>query len=161
MAEVCRYVLLQSFAEHRQALMRFLTRRLGNPSLAADLAQETWLRIAHKRGSAVRGSPRSHLFDIAASVAIDHQRQTESDDPSRVTPQPASGNVVFYRSEFARMARAIDGLPSRCREIFLLCRFEGVSHADIALRLGISRNAVVSHMVNALAAIEREMAAPR
>ena len=39
----------------------------------------------------------------------------------------------------------------------MLCRFEEFSHAEIARRLDISRNTVVSHMVSALAAIEREM----
>lgn len=44
-----------------------------------------------------------------------------------------------------------------CREVFALCRFEELSHAEIARRLGISRNTVVSHMVTALAALEWEM----
>jgi RNA polymerase sigma-70 factor (ECF subfamily) len=39
----------------------------------------------------------------------------------------------------------------------VLCRFEGLSHAEIAERLGISRSTVVSHVMNALAALEREM----
>jgi RNA polymerase sigma factor (sigma-70 family) len=51
----------------------------------------------------------------------------------------------------------IDGLSPRCREVFRLCRFESLSHAEIAERLGISRSTVVSHMVNALTAIERAM----
>jgi RNA polymerase sigma factor, sigma-70 family len=156
MAENYRYSLLQSFAEHRQALMRFLTRRLDNPALAEDLAHETWLRAATSPGGAVTGNPRSHLFRIAANLAIDHQRHAFVAD-SQSTPK----NVVLYRSEFARLVRAIDGLPSRCREIFLLCRFEDLSHADIAERLGIGRNTVVSHMVNAMVTIEREMDFPR
>ena len=64
---------------------------------------------------------------------------------------------MLYRSEYARVLRVIDGLPPRCREVFVLCRFEELSHAEIARRLDISRNTVVSHMMSALAAIEREM----
>jgi DNA-directed RNA polymerase specialized sigma24 family protein len=45
----------------------------------------------------------------------------------------------------------------RGREVFVLCRFEELSHAEIARRLGISRNTAVSHMVAALAALEWEM----
>jgi RNA polymerase sigma-70 factor (ECF subfamily) len=48
-------------------------------------------------------------------------------------------------------------LSPRCREVFMLGKFEGLSLAEIAARLNISRNTVVTHMVNALAAIEREM----
>lgn len=165
MAGTCRYALLQSFAEHRQALIRFLTCRLGNPALAADLAHETWLRIARKAGGTPAGDPRSHLFRIASNLAIDHQcrsgRALEAEAPDHATTgtlwQSVPANVVHHRSEFARLARVIDTLPPRCREVFLLCRFEGMSHAGIARRLGVSRNAVVSHMVNALMVIDREM----
>ncbi|WP_422034805.1 RNA polymerase sigma factor [Reyranella sp.] len=165
MAEVCRYVLLQSFAEHRQALMRFLTRRLGNPALAADLAHQTWLRVARRAGGPPGGDPRSHLFRIASDLAIDHQREGDRPMEGEAPDGAAVGalgpsvpaNVVYHRSEFARLARVIEAFPPRRREVFLLCRFEGMSPTDVARRLGVSRNAVVSHMVNALTAIEREM----
>ncbi len=55
------------------------------------------------------------------------------------------------------MLRVIDGLSPRCREVFVLCRFEEFSHAEIGRRLGTTRDTVVSHMVTALAAIERGM----
>lgn len=154
-----RYSLLQSLAEHRQALMRFLTRRLGSAALAEDFAHETWVRVAHRPGSNVIGSPRSYLFHIAASLAVDHQQRTAK-ETVRASASPLPENVVLYRSEFARLVRVIEDLPARCREIFLLCRFEGLSHADAADRLGVSRNVVVSHMVNAMVAIEREMDLP-
>ncbi len=168
MVENGRYSLLQSFAEHRQALTRFLTRRLDNPALAEDLAHETWLRAANRAGGAVIGNPRSYLFRIASNLVIDHQRHVSQRIELQATEeaayvadsQPSPENVVLYRSEFARLVRVIDGLSPRCREIFLLCRFEDLSHAEVAERLGISRNTVVSHMVNAMAAIEREMDLP-
>ena len=169
MAEICRYALLQSFATHRQALTRFLTRRLGNPALAADIAHETWLRVARNPGGAPAGNPRSHLFRIASNLAIDHQRQTHEvtewaapeDATSGAQYRNVPSNVVLHRSEFARMARVIDGLPPPCREVLRLCRFEGLSHADIAERLAISRSTVVSRMVDAMVAVEREMDAHR
>ena len=169
MSGICRYALLQSFAEHRQALMRFLTRRLGNPALAADLAHETWLRVARRAGGAPGGNPRSHLFRIASDLAIDHQRQggwpMEWEAPEDATAgshgQGLPANVVPHRSELARLVRVINTLPPRCREVFLLCRFEVLSHADAAERLGISRGAVVRHMVSAMMAVEGELNARR
>lgn len=161
-----RQSLLQSFTEHRDALLRFLMRRLDNAALAEDLTQETWVRVANVQGGAAIDNPRSYLFRIASNLALDHQRHagqrvelpaTEETTASVVDPQPSPENVVLYRSEYARMLRVIDGLSPRCREVFVLCRFEELSHAEIARRLGISRSTVVSHMVNALAAIERAM----
>lgn len=169
MVETDRYLLLKNFAEHRQALMRFLASRLGNPALAEDLAHETWLRAANSRSGAAIGNPRSYLFQIASNLAIDHQRhvgyglelQAEEEAAFVADSQPSPENVVFYRSEFARLVRVIDHLSPRCREVFLLCKFEGLAHAEIANRLHISRNTVVSHIVSALAAIEREMDSPQ
>lgn len=170
MAEDRRHSLLQSFAEHRDALMRFLVRRLDNPTLAEDLTQETWLRVANSPhlagGGAMIENPRSYLFRIASNLVLDHQRhvgqrvelQVNDDAAAAVAdPLPSPEKVALYRSEFARLLAVIDGLPPRCREVFMLARFEGLSHAEIADRLAISRNTVVSHMVSALAAIEREM----
>ena len=169
MADICRYALLHSFAEHRQALTRFLTCRLGNPALAADLTHETWLRAARRPAGAPLGNPRSHLFRIASNLAVDHQHRvdranegaTPEGGPSGVGSRRLPGNVLLHRSELARVARVIDGLPPRSREIFLLFRFDGLSHEDIAERLGTSRSTVVNHVVNAMAAIECEMDVPR
>lgn len=159
--------LLSSFAEHRSALLRFLRRRLGNAALAEDLTQETWLRTANARGAAAIDNPRGYLFSIASNLALDHQRhvghRVELQAVAEVVEavadhQPSPENVVLYRSEFARLLRVVDQLSPRCREVFVLGKFEGLSLAEISQRLGISRNTVVTHMVNALAAIEREMA---
>ena len=159
--------LLSSFAEHRSALLRFLRRRLGNAALAEDLTQETWLRAANAQGAAAIDNPRGYLFSIASNLALDHQRhvghRVELQAVAEVVEavadhQPSPENVVLYRSEFARLLRVVDRLSPRCREVFVLGKFEGLSLDEIGERLGISRNTVVTHMVNALAAIEREMA---
>ena len=162
--------LLSSFAEHRSALLRFLQRRLGNAALAEDLTQETWLRAAHAQGAAAIDNPRGYLFSIASNLALDHQRhvghRVELQAAAEVVEavadrRPSPENVVLYRSEFARLLRVVDQLSPRCREVFVLGKFEGLSLAEIGQRLDISRNTVVTHMVNALTAIEREMASDK
>jgi RNA polymerase sigma-70 factor (ECF subfamily) len=159
--------LLSSFAEHREALLRFLHRRLNNFALAEDLAQETWLRAASTQNAAAISNPRGFLFRIASNLAIDHQRHVGHRIELPAAPavaeavpdhQPSPENVILFRSEFARLLRIVEGLSPRCREVFILGKFEGLSLAEIGERLGISRNTVVTHMVNALAAVERAMA---
>jgi hypothetical protein len=59
MADDRRQSLLRSFAEHRDALLRFLARKLDDRSLAEDFTQETWLRAANSSGGAAIGNPRS------------------------------------------------------------------------------------------------------
>ncbi|GHT30060.1 DNA-directed RNA polymerase sigma-70 factor [Bacteroidia bacterium] len=48
------------------------------------------------------------------------------------------------------IAEAIDSLPTRCREIFLLSRIEGLHHKEIAARLNISTNTIEGQITIAL-----------
>ncbi|MCY1454885.1 putative RNA polymerase sigma factor FecI [compost metagenome] len=48
------------------------------------------------------------------------------------------------------MQRALAELSQPCRESFLLRKLDGLSHPQIAERLGISRSVVEKHIVNAM-----------
>lgn len=161
-----RDTLLSSFAQHRDALLRFLVRKLGNTALAEDITQETWLRAAGAQGTATLGNPRSYLFRIATNLVLDHQRhlahgielETQDDVVAAIAdPRPSPEECTVQRAELKRLMDVIDTLSPRCREAFMLCRFEGLTHAEVAERLGISKSTVVTHVVQALSAIERSM----
>jgi RNA polymerase sigma-70 factor (ECF subfamily) len=161
-----REKLLSAFSEQRDALLRFLSQRLGNSTLAEDLAQETWLRAARIDGAVAIDNPRSYLFRIASNLALDHQRHAAhrieiqaADAVVAAVPDahPSPEMAVLHRSEMIRLMRVVDNLSPRCREVFTLVKFEGLSHGEVAERLGIARTTVVTHMVTALAALEREM----
>ncbi|WP_347888353.1 sigma factor-like helix-turn-helix DNA-binding protein [Nitrosomonas europaea] len=49
----------------------------------------------------------------------------------------------------------IDALPLRCREAFILHRFDGLSHSEVAEHMGISRKAVEQHIQHAMQVIRR------
>lgn len=160
-----RDALLAAFAEHQDSLKRFLARRLGNVTLAEDLAQETWLRAARIDGADDVDNPRAYLFRIAANLALDHQRHVNRGIEIEAGPDlydiadrsPTPEAIALHRSEFARLLRVVEGLTPRCREVFILAKFEEMTYAEVAETLGISRNTVITHMVTALAALEREM----
>lgn len=158
--------LLAIFGEQREALLRFLLRRVGNASLAEDLTQETGLRALGAGAAASIENPRAYLFRIASNLALDHQRHrrqgVELEDAEalgRAVPDraPSPEAVALHRGELARLLAAVQELPPRCREVFVLAKFDGLSYAEIARRLGISRNTVITHMVAALKRLEREM----
>lgn len=160
-----REKLLYAFTEQRAALTRFLARRLGCAALAEDLAQETWLRLAGRETAGI-GNPRAYLFRIASNLAFDHQRhaglgvEVEADAATVdaiADPKPTPEAEALQRSELARLLREVDNLPPRCREVFMLAKFEELSYAEIASRLGIAKNTVMVHMVKALATLERCM----
>jgi len=143
------------------ALQRYLLRLLGNPADAADARQETYLRLVRALGRTEIEQPRVFLFFVARNVAINlgKRRQIEAelfrsaadlsfteiaDERVRIEQQ------VIARQQLRLVAAAIDELPPRCREAFLLSAFDGLANGEIAIRLGISRNMVEKHLMKAL-----------
>lgn len=154
-----REKLLGLFIEQRDALVRFLARRTGSATLAEDMAHDVWLRAATANGAAQIDHPRSYLFRIASNLAYDHRRRLEQGVEIESVPAtvatiadsaPSPEIIALHKSELARFIRATEKLPPRCREVFLLAKVHELTYAEIAARLGISKNTVMVHISNAL-----------
>jgi RNA polymerase sigma-70 factor (ECF subfamily) len=140
-------------------LRRYLARLLGNRSDAQDVAHDAYLRVHRTMADKPVGQPQGLLFTTARNLAINQLRRR---DNSPV--QAAEGNIielspaqtpgverlVMARQEWAATEAAIARLPLGCRAVFLLCRFEGLTHPETALRLGISRKTVEKQHARAL-----------
>lgn len=140
-------------------LKTFLTGKLSCPMLAEELVQEIWLRVQRLSPSLVVDHPRAYLFKMAANLAIDHLR-SEKARARHISPEPVQEDIpcrtplpdtiIEHQQRLAILCKAVDGLPPRCRQVFMLHKFEGFSHAEIADRLGISRNMVEKHIIRGL-----------
>ena len=119
------------FLAHGRELRVFLLRQLRDPQIAADLLQETFLRLAEQPALAGIDNPRSYLYRTARNLAIDHFRQEERRQ-TRAMPhesmidvpdgQPALDEAADSRERMSYLRAALDELPARTREIFLLNR---------------------------------------
>ncbi|HWB50394.1 MAG TPA: RNA polymerase sigma factor [Stellaceae bacterium] len=158
--------LIASFQENYEDLLRFLARRTGDADRAADIAQDTYLRLAAiGPGAAVIDNPRAYVYRVAGNLAIDTMRREgritarhtgyEPDD-TVFDPAPTPEQVVLHRSELDRLLRVIDRLPPRSREVFVLAKVYGLTHGEIAARLGIAKNTVMVHMTKALAFLDEQ-----
>lgn len=138
----------------------FLLRKFGCPVLAEDVVQETWLRIRGLQRRPATERARAYLFRMAVNLAIDHLRSEQvrarhldatsvfEDVPGDI---PSPDRIVDYQQRVAILRDAVEELPPRRREVFKLHKFDGLSHAQIASRLGISRNMVEKHIIRGLA----------
>lgn len=151
--------LLHAFRQCAGDLQRFLARRLGCAETAADLVQDTFVRVAELPSTRQPDNPRAFLFRIAANLAIDHQRRLryearyESPVESGIEPvdeRPSAEEEVFNKQQLLRLHQAIAELPPKCRDVFILHKFHHLSYADVAARLGITKSTVVKHMIKAL-----------
>ena len=122
MTDQRRPSLLQSFTEHRDALLRFLSRRLDNAALAEDLTQETWLRAASSQalapGAAAIANPRSYLFRIASNLALDHQRHVGHGIELQATEEAVVNAMVAAETMTGINNHTVPALPhDKLREV--------------------------------------------
>ena len=158
--------LASLYAAEFSRLRRLLVRRGLSPAAAADAVQDAFLRLLRTPREDVRDI-RSYLFKTATNVVADQYRQQYraglaidpmaplDEDVSDTAPQPDMALVTG--EELAALAAALSELPPRCREVLTMHRFDELSYAEIAERLGISKNTVMVHMVKAMSCLKRRL----
>jgi RNA polymerase sigma-70 factor (ECF subfamily) len=138
-----------TFDAHHDGLHRYLVRLVGDPDLAADAAQEAFLRLA-QRPPRTLGNLKAWLFTVATNYAFDTLKVArrrsailqESPDRPPVAEPAMTPDVSLERQERSRMVRdALDKLREKER-VTLLMRAEGFSYKEIGAALDISSNSV-------------------
>jgi RNA polymerase sigma-70 factor (ECF subfamily) len=146
---------------HHESLIKFLRRRLSIADDADDVAQETYIRMMKYEGSREIKSPSAMLFRIAVNVANDHGRAAQSRCSSDhcdvegvplVSEHPSAERSVLADQNLDMLFDVIDGLPPKCKQVFLLSRAQGMTYAEIASHCGISVKMVEKQISRAVAA---------
>jgi RNA polymerase sigma-70 factor (ECF subfamily) len=144
-------------AAHRAAVVRYLARYTGDPDLAEDLAQETFVRL-RDRPPADRSEPRRWLFTVATNLARDAHRvarrrgelvRERVDRLPLGDPPPDPARAVEREEVGSRVRAALAALPERDRTI-LLMREEGFTHREIADAVGTTTKSVGTMIARAL-----------
>jgi len=152
--------LTRSFMEARDELLRFLKRR-GRQRAAEDIVQTVWVKLRERDDAHTWQEPRAVLFTTAANLGTDtHRRETVAEraalreaasaEGASSGPDPEAHADAVGQLEL--LAAALDKLPEQCRQAFLLNRVEGLTHTQIAARLGVSTKTVQRHVERALRA---------
>jgi RNA polymerase sigma factor (sigma-70 family) len=137
------------------ALLRYLGRVWPRKHEIEDLCQETYARVYTAALTSRPVSPRSFLFTTAHHLITDHVRH------ERVVSIEAVGDIealnvlvdeisverrIGARQELRLLARALDLLPRKCREVVWLRRVEGLSQREVAERLGVGEKTIEHHV---------------
>jgi len=132
-------------------LRGYLLRCLGDPALADDLVQETYLRLLRSDLETDDETyRRNYLFRIATNLVRDHfrKRRPERPLPKEGRATPSHQQAVGLRSD---VARALTELAPRDRQMLWLAYVEGSSHAEIAESLGLRTASLKSMLFRARA----------
>lgn len=153
------------YDRYRAPLYAFLVRLTGSASVAEDLLQETWLRLArHSRALPPSTELRPWLFTVARNLYRSHRRWVLLDagrlrelglHPFEAAPGPfeAAAESATRRELEAALAR----LPLEQREVLLLCSVSGFEPSEAAAILGISPEATRQRLSRARARLRERL----
>ncbi|MEL1263045.1 RNA polymerase sigma factor [Pseudoxanthomonas putridarboris] len=152
-----------ALALHRNEVMQYLRKRLGDQDAAADLTQEALSRMMKYRDSGRIDDHRLMLFRIANNLLLEHHRtrqrhradshySLEDTGPLRAPDPPVEVTIDARQAIDTLLKRTITQLPPKCRLAFMLSRFDGMSYPQIAEEMGISVKMVEKHITKALLA---------
>jgi RNA polymerase sigma factor (sigma-70 family) len=151
-----------------QELLNFCARTARSRDAAADLVQESYARVlAVQRSGQPVPEPRALLYRTVRNLQIDQYRRSEvrgeadADEAAMALDELAAppafepDTAAASGQAVSAMLATIDALPLRCREAFILHKFDGLPHAEVAERMGISRKMVEQHIQLAMQACRR------
>lgn len=132
-------------------------RIVQDTATAEDLAQDVFIKIWNRRTELQDVYFKAYLHKAAINMALDHvdkQKRRgvhmelgEQHEPMHMT---TPGTGVSLQQTTRHIQEAVNRLPEKCREIFILSRYEELSYREIATTLNISVKTVENQMVTAL-----------
>jgi RNA polymerase sigma-70 factor (ECF subfamily) len=138
------------------AVYRFAQLMTGSDTVAEDVVQEVFLGLMRHpaRYDAARAALTTYLFGAARHHTRRRLVRERRFVPFDVTPvaaesMPADDDIagaLVTRSELRRLRLAVLSLPSRYREVIVLCDLEDVSYADAAATVGCALGTVRSRL---------------
>lgn len=152
------------YNDHHGWLSDWLHKKLNCAAQAADIAQDTFLRILlarHRHGQLpTLDQPRAYLTTVASRLMYDLFRrqslerawlETLAQLPEEAAPSPQE--LLIVREALDAVDALLYRLKPAVRTVFLLSQLEGLTYKQIALQLNISERTVKRHMAAAFETI--------
>jgi RNA polymerase sigma-70 factor (ECF subfamily) len=148
-----------------EPLVRYVTAHLGSVDDGKDIAQEAFLRLWEERaGLRHPGSLKGYLYRIARNLAINDVRRRQLHDRLNQerpvqSARPRTPAAELDQKELRCVVeQAIDALPARRKEAFILGHLQGLRHQEIAEVMGISPQSVANQISAALTTLRQTLA---
>jgi len=147
------------YSGYLQGLQKYVFLFTGNKEVAEEIVQDVFLKIWEKRSRLGElQSFKAYLFRAAKNQLLNHIRReqvrTKAFSYLRLLSEgsPNGHDTLHqfdYRTTTGLLRKAIEGLPKRRKQVFLLSTEEGLTLDEIALRMAISRNVVKKQLYGA------------
>ncbi|WP_027592839.1 sigma-70 family RNA polymerase sigma factor [Pseudomonas sp. LAIL14HWK12:I7] len=145
------------YCEHHGWLNGWLRKRLGNAFDAADLTQDTFVRVIKARSALDIREPRPYLSRIANGLLIDlfrrrslEQAYLEALASLPEALQPSLEEQAILLQALVEIDRLLQGLGPKVKQVFMLSQFDGLTYPQIAEDMNISVRSVNNYMAKAM-----------
>jgi RNA polymerase sigma-19 factor, ECF subfamily len=147
------------YVDHHGWLKGWLRKKLGCSDAAADLAQDTFVRLLGRYDNFSLREPRAYLTTIASGLLIDHWRHREVErtwleclalQPEAFAPSPEERALAI--ESLCRIDAMLTRLPDKVRRAFLMAQLQGLVYREIAEALDVSERMVKKYMAQAMLA---------
>ncbi|SFD99563.1 sigma-70 family RNA polymerase sigma factor [Paracidovorax konjaci] len=146
------------YQDHHPWLQSLLRKRVGNRDDAADLAQDTFVRVLRSSVPLedIR-EPQHYLATVARGLVADFFRRRTLEQayldylttlPEALAPSPEE--QAQHQQALCALDRTLHGLPPKVRAAFVLAHYEELTYPEIAERLGVSLRTVSNYLTRAM-----------
>jgi RNA polymerase sigma-70 factor (ECF subfamily) len=156
---------ITEFLSYYNELLGVWTRKLRNRQDAEDVTHDAVLRILEADSVPIL-QPRAYLHQTARNIATDAYRRKGVHEAAqlafmdRTDAHDEDPAAILSAAEVTHVIeRALSELPLKCRQVFIWQRLDGLTQAEIALRLNVSKNTVEKYMIRTMRHLRSSLAA--
>lgn len=156
----------QLFQKHYAHLRNFIYYKSGDRDLAEDIVQEAYVKVWDRREEIHPETAKTYLYTTANNMMLNHikhgkvvlnftsQYKSEYEHAHAEAP-----DFTLQMKEFdAQLQAAVNEIPEKSREVFLMNRIDGLTYQEISERLSLSVKAVEKRMSKALEVLREQIA---
>ena len=153
------------FRRYYPGLVVFASQFTLEQSAAEEIVQDFFVKLWEKRMDLVfTDSMKSYFFASVKNRCFNYlkHRKIELEVIEKLKAVSRQSLLfdpdVYVVSELQeKITQAVDALPERCREVFVMSRFKGMKNDEIAQQLNLSKRTVETHISNAIASLRRDL----
>ena len=150
------------FKEHYNALCNYVFQIVQDDSTSEDIVQDVFVHLWKQRGDLdIKDSLINYLISSCKNKALEYKRKKKRRIEAEVDISVLSSNSKELEAERKnillreKIFYSIRQLPPKCGEVFTLSKIEGLTYAEIAVRLDISVKTVENHMALAFKTLRK------
>ncbi|TXD54095.1 MULTISPECIES: RNA polymerase sigma factor [unclassified Polaribacter] len=145
------------FETHYNILLKYVIKLCNDSEVAKDIVQEAYIKLWNKRAEIKTDLPiHSYLFKICYNEFLQFLRKKKvetnflDDLKYKYTTEIYFEAYILKTDKEEQIKKAIEKLPKRTKEAFLLSKYEHLKYKEIAQVMDISIKTVEKHISNAL-----------